>query len=143
MEGVCNYNAMVSMTTSFENLFGTMKFTSKTQEETFKEMFKCYFSDIPANFYRNQFDLATQYPGTSFEDWSSFLQHQAFDNWKSKQISIIASTETDVALAGGGLRDKESLNLLRARQDILATENADTKPTIIVMPESLFFKEDD
>lgn len=128
--------------TTFEDLFSTMKFRNPTEEITFKDMFACYFSDIPANFYRNQFDLATQYPGTSFEDWSRFLQHPAFDTWKSKQISIIANTSTDQALAGGGLKDKDSLNLLKARQDVLANENTDTKPTIIVIPESLFFKEE-
>ena len=128
--------------TNFEDLFSTFKFKTDKERSHFEDMFNNYLSDLPANFYRNQFDLAAQYPGTTYEEWAMFLQHQAFDSWKSKQISIIASTETDKALAGG-LRDKESVNLLKVRQEVLTNENAENKPTIIVMPESLFFKDSD
>lgn len=129
--------------TTFEDLFNSKKFKNDVEKDTFKEMFNNYISDLPANFYENQFTLASKYPGTDYELWSTFLQHSAFDTWKSKQISIIASTETDKALAGGGLKDKESLNLLKARQDVIESSNTSTKPVIIVMPTDLFFKEGD
>lgn len=126
---------------TFEQLFNTMKFTDVVEKANFKQMFTDYISDLPANFYLNQFELSSKYGNASYEDWTKFLQHQAFDAWKTKQVNLIASTETDKALAGG-LRDKESVNLLKARTEII---NSDTeaKPTIIVMPESLFFKEED
>lgn len=125
---------------SFEELFATMKFVDATEKAKFKDMFSSYVSELPENFYLNQFDLANKYSGTTYEDWVRFLQHQAFANWKAKQVNLVASTETDKALAGG-LRDKESVNLLKARTEII---NSDTevKPTIIVMPESLFYKGD-
>ncbi len=125
---------------SFEELFATMKFVNATEKTKFKDMFSSYVSELPENFYLNQFDLANKYSGTTYEDWVRFLQHQAFANWKAKQVNLVASTETDKALAGG-LRDKESVNLLKARTEII---NSDTevKPTIIVMPESLFYKGD-
>lgn len=127
---------------TFDTLFSTMKFTDANERKRMEIMFGAYVSDLPANFYRNQFDLATQVSGTSYTDWVKFLKHPAFDSWKSEQIAIIASTETDKALAGGGIRDKEAVNLLKVRQDILKEENAVEKPTVIVVPESLFFKED-
>lgn len=126
---------------TFEELFSSMKFVNPIEKSKFSKMFSSYVSELPENFYLNQFELANKYGGTSYEDWTKFLQHQAFDSWKSKQVNLIASTETDKALAGG-LRDKESVNLLKARSEII---NSDTevKPTIIVLPESLFFKGED
>lgn len=127
----------------FDDLFKTYPFQSDKERDVFADMFASYFSDLPANFYQNQFDLANKYPGTSYELWAEFLQHHPFDSWKSKQISIIASATTDKALSGEGMKDKDSLNLLRARTDILENENKEHKATIIVMPESLYFKDDD
>jgi hypothetical protein len=127
----------------FDDLFGTMKFTNAHERKKMEIMFDSYLSDLPANFYRNQFDLAAQVSGTTYTDWVNFLKHPAFDSWKSEQIAIIASTETDKALAGGGIRDKEAVNLLKVRQDILKDEKAVEKPTMVVIPESLFFREDD
>ena len=123
---------------TFEELFGTMKFDNLPEQATFRDMFSYYVGELPENFYLNQFELASKYTGTNYEDWTKFLQHQPFDSWKTKQVNLIASTETNKALAGG-LRDKESVNLLKARTEII---NSDTevKPTIIVMPDSLFFK---
>ena len=123
---------------TFEELFRSMKFVDLVEQTKFKNMFSSYVGELPENFYLNQFELANKYVGTNYEEWTKFLQHQAFDSWKTKQVNLIASTETDKALAGG-LRDKESVNLLKARTEII---NSDTevKPTIIVMPESLFFK---
>lgn len=126
---------------TFEELFNSMKFANDIEKDNFKTMFSCYVSELPENFYLNQFELASKYIGTDYEAWTKFLQHQAFDSWKTKQVNLIASTETDKALAGG-LRDKESVNLLKARTEIINTDT-EVKPTIIVIPESLFFKGDD
>jgi ribosomal protein L7Ae-like RNA K-turn-binding protein len=41
---------------------------------------------------------------------------------------------------GDDLGDKNALNLLKARQEVLRDEKKVEKPTIIVLPESLFFK---
>lgn len=128
---------------NFNELFGTMKFSSSLERNKMEIMFDNYISDLPANFYRNQFDLAAHIPGTTYLDWVKFLKHPAFDSWKSEQIAIIASTETDKALAGGGIKDKEAVNLLKVRQEVLKDEKSVEKPTVIVIPESLFFKEGD
>lgn len=129
--------------TSFNELFGSKKFRNEKEQDQFEDMFNNYISDLPANFYENQFTLANKYVGSDYESWAEFLQHPAFDTWKSKQINIIANTETDKALAGSGLRDKESLNLLKARQDVIESSNVTTKPTIIVMPMDLYFKDEE
>ena len=126
---------------TFSELFSSMKFIDDAERIKFDNMFSCYVSELPENFYLNQFELASKYGGTNYEDWTKFLQHQAFANWKTKQVNLVASTETDKALAGG-LRDKESVNLLKARTEIINTDT-DAKPTIIVIPESLYFKGDD
>ena len=99
--------------------------------------------NIPDNFYKNQFELSKEYVGSSYEDWVKILKHPAFDSWKAEQIAIIASTQTDKALAGGDLSDKEAINLLKVRQDVLKDEKKTEKPTIIVIPESLFFKDEE
>lgn len=125
----------------FEDLFSTMKFVDSTERLIFNGMFVSYTSDLPANFYLNQFELSSKYTGTSFEDWTKFLQHQPFDSWKTKQVNLIASTETNKALSGN-LRDKDSVTLLKARNEIIDSDT-EVKPTIIVMPESLFFKKED
>lgn len=126
---------------TFVELFSSMKFKDASEKAKFNEMFSYYVSELPENFYLNQFELTSKYAGTSYEDWTKFLQHQPFESWKTKQVNLIASTETDKALAGG-LRDKESVNLLKARTEIINTDT-EVKPTIIVMPESLYFKEGD
>ena len=124
---------------SFSELFSTMAFKSDAERRNFEDMFDFYMSDLPKNFYKNQFDLEKDDPGSSYEDWVRFLKHPAFDSWKASQVAVIASTQTDQALAGGDMRDKDALNLLKARQDILKEENSGQKPTIIVIPESLFY----
>lgn len=126
---------------TFKELFNSMKFVDSAEKDKFEDMFSFYVGELPENFYLNQFELANKYPGTTYEEWTRFLQHQAFDNWKTKQVNLIASTETDKALAGG-LRDKESVNLLKARTEIINTDT-EVKPTVIVIPESLFFKEEE
>ena len=128
---------------TFETLFGTMKFNNTTERKKLQILFENYMDDLPANFYLNQFDLAKKYAGSSYEEWVRILTYPAFDSWKSSQIAIIATTQTDKALAGGeDLGDKNALSLLKARQEVLKDEKKVEKPTIIVIPESLFFKED-
>lgn len=128
----------------FDKLFGTMKFTNSTDRKRIKILFEEYMKNIPENFYKNQFELAADCPGSTYEDWVRILKHPAFDSWKSEQIAIIATTSTDKALAGGtDIDDKGALSLLKMRQEVLASENKVEKPTIIVIPESLFFKKED
>ena len=130
--------------TIFEQLLGTMKFTDMAERKHFEVLLKDYMSDLPANFYLNQFDLSAKYAGSEYADWVRILKHPSFNTWKSEQIAIIATTSTDRALAGGSdLEDRDALNLLRARKDVLEAEKHVDKPTVIVIPESLFFTEDD
>ena len=129
--------------TKFEELFSTMSFKSDIERKKLEILFESYMEDIPANFYKNQFELTTDYPGSTYEEWVKILKHPAFNSWKSEQITIIATTQTDKALAGGDdMVSKDALNLLKIRQDVLKDEKKIDKPTIIVLPESLFFKEE-
>ena len=126
---------------TFENLFGTMKFVNSSERKKISILFEEYLKDLPDNFYLNQFDLAKKYEGSSYEEWVKILTYPAFDSWKAQQIALIAATSTDKALAGGDdLGDKNALNLLKARHEVLRDETKVEKPTIIVLPESLFFK---
>ena len=127
----------------FETLFSTMKFKNDFEKKKISLLFNEYMQNIPDNFYKNQFELSKEYVGSSYEDWVKILKHPAFDSWKAEQIAIIASTQTDKALAGGDLSDKEAINLLKVRQDVLKDEKKTEKPTIIVIPESLFFKDEE
>jgi hypothetical protein len=100
-------------------------------------------SDIPDNFYLDQFSLSKKYPETLYTDWVRILRHPAFSTWKQEQIAIIATTATDKALAGGEENaSSTTLNLLKMRQDVLNSEKKIEKPTIIVLPDCLFFKEE-
>ena len=128
----------------FDKLFSTMTFKSKFDRMKLEEMFNSYMENIPENFYKNQFDLAKAYPGTDYADWVRILRHPAFDTWKAEQIAIIATTSTDRALAGGeDVNEKNALTLLKMRQEVLSNEKKVEKPTVIVIPESLFFKKED
>lgn len=126
----------------FEDLFSTMAFANDTERKKIKILFENYMDNIPDNFYKNQFELAKEYPGSTYNEWVKILKHPAFDTWKSEQIAIIATTQTDKALAGGDVLDKEALNLLKVRQDVLKEEKKVEKPTIIVIPNDLFFREE-
>ena len=126
----------------FEDLFSTMSFANDTERKKIKILFENYMDNIPDNFYKNQFELAKEYPGSTYNEWVKILKHPAFDTWKSEQIAIIATTQTDKALAGGDVLDKEALNLLKVRQDVLKEEKKVEKPTIIVIPNDLFFREE-
>lgn len=128
----------------FNELFSTMAFSSSSERIKLQVLFENYMENIPDNFYKNQFELAKDYPGSTYEEWVKILKHPAFNTWKAEQIAIIATTQTDKALAGGeDVVDKEALNLLKIRQEVLKDEKKVDKPTIIVLPESLFFKGDD
>lgn len=138
----CNklYIKEVKYMVNFDAIFGTMKFKDQVERKKFEVMFDIYIKDLPDNFYKNQFELAKE-TSTDYNDWVKFLTHPSFENWKSEQIAIIATTQTDKALAGGeDLQDKNALSLLKARQDILKNENKTDKATIIVLPDSLFFE---
>lgn len=129
--------------TNFETLFKTMKFKDKVEQKTLETLFNFYMQDIPTNFYLNQFELAEKYTGSSYEDWVKVLTYPAFNSWKSEQIALIATTQTDKALAGGeDMSDKNALSLLQARQKILEPKDKTTKPTVIVLPKELFFTEE-
>ena len=125
----------------FNTICSTMKFKNDAEKKKIELLFNNYMEDIPDNFYCNQFELVEKYPGSTYEEWVKLLKHPAFDTWKAEQIAIIATTQTDKALAGGSLVDKEAVNLLKIRQDVLKDEKKTEKPTVIVIPESLFFKE--
>jgi hypothetical protein len=126
----------------FDRLFATYDFTSAKDRKLIESLFHMYMSEIPENFYENQFSLAKKYPGTNYEDWVRILKHPAFGSWKAEQIAIIATTSTDKALAGQDDSGRDTLNLLKMRQDVLNQEKKTEKPTIIVIPEELFFRED-
>lgn len=126
----------------FNRLFATYDFTSAKDRKLIESLFNMYMSEIPENFYENQFSLAKKYPGTNYEDWVRILKHPAFGSWKAEQIAIIATTSTDKALAGQDDSGRDTLNLLKMRQDVLNQEKKTEKPTIIVIPEELFFRED-
>lgn len=126
----------------WSTLFGTFKFKNTADRIMLKDMFETYMSDIPKNFYRNHFELQAEYEDTTYEDWLRIITHPAFDSWKAKQIAIIASTTTDKALAGGSI-DQNALSVLKMRQEVLNAEKKVEKPTIIVIPESLFFKDEE
>lgn len=126
----------------FNKLFATMSFKDSKERKKFEGLFELYMSDIPDNFYVDQFSLSKKYEGTSYEDWVRILRHPAFNTWKSEQIAIIATTATDKALAGGDENSAGALNLLKMRQDVLNSEKKIEKPTIIVLPQSLFFEEE-
>lgn len=124
----------------FEKLFNSMKFIDTMDKMKIQTLFDAYMENLPDNFYKNQFDLAKEYGG-GFDDWVRILNHPAFDTWKAEQIALIAKTTTDKALAGGDdISDKNALPLLKTRLDVLKDERKAEKPTIIVLPESLFFK---
>jgi hypothetical protein len=122
-------------------MFATMNFTSSKERRRIEDMFNSYMSDLPQNLYENQFSLQTKYEGTAYQDWVRILKHPAFDTWKQQQIAIIATTSTDRALAGIDT-NKDTLSLLKMRQEVLNSEKSVEKPTIIVLPEELFFRGD-
>lgn len=125
----------------FDRIFATMKFSSSKERKLYEDMFNLYLGDLPDNFYENHFSLAKKYPGTEYERWMKILTHPAFDTWKQSNIAVIATTSTDRALAGVD-SNKDTLSLLKLRQDVLNAEKTAEKPTIIVLPSELFFKED-
>ena len=118
-----------------------MAFSNPSEKIKLQILFENYMENIPDNFYKNQFELAKDYPGSTYEEWVKILKHPTFNSWKSEQITIIATTQTDKALAGGDdVVNKEAFNLLKIRQEVLKDEKKTEKPTIIVIPESLFFE---
>lgn len=129
--------------TDFDTLFKTMKFKDKVEKKTIETLFNLYMSDIPDNFYLNQFQLKDKYTGSSYEDWVKVLTYPAFNSWKSEQIALIASTQTDKALAGGeDMSNKDALSLLQARQKILEPKDKGNKQVVIVLPKELFFTDE-
>ena len=126
----------------FDTLFKGMKFTDSAERDKYETLFNAYMDGLPENFYKNQFDLSKEIGG-EFSDWVKILSFDTFKSWKAEQIAIIANTKTDEALAGGeSLGNKDVLPLLKVRQDILKEEKASDKPPMVVLPESLFFNED-
>lgn len=123
----------------FDSMFATMSFSSSKERRRIEDMFDSYMSDLPQNLYENQFSLQNKYEGTAYQDWVRILTHPAFDTWKQQQIAIIATTSTDRALAGVDT-NKDTLSLLKMRQEVLNSEKTAEKPTIIVLPEELFFR---
>ena len=127
----------------FNKLYKSMSFKDNLDMLKIRDLFDSYLGDLPNNFYKKQFELSKEFGG-DYNDWVRILNHPAFDTWKAEQIALIAKTTTDKALAGGeDMSDKIALPLLKTRMDVLKEEGKTEKPTIIVLPESLFFKEDD
>jgi hypothetical protein len=126
----------------FEELFQTMEFTDTSERLKIKILFEEYMKGIPDNFYLNQFELQEKYTGTTYADWYKILTHTPFKTFRDKQVSIIVETSTNKALGGQMDLDKDALNLLKMKKDIVQSESSSQKPIIIVIPESLYFKEE-
>lgn len=126
----------------FEDLFNSMKFKDTIEERRLSLLFTEYISDLPDNFYLNQFDLQKKYDGSTYEDWVRILTHPAFNSWKNSQVTLIAETSTDRALASGDLVDKDAVNLLKIKKDVLDDSKKESKPVIIVIPESMYFTDE-
>lgn len=127
----------------FNDVFQTMEFKNAIERKTFETLFDLYMSDLPANFYANQFELQKKYAGTKFEQWVKMLEHLPFKNWKDKQVSLIVEANTNKALGGDMDLDREALNVLKLKKDIVEQEGSAELPTIIVIPESLYMKGED
>jgi len=126
----------------FDQLFQTMEFVDSAEKLKIKILFEEYMKDIPANFYLNQFELQNKYIGSTYTDWYKILTHTPFKMFRDKQVSIIVETSTNRALGGDMSLDKDALNLLKMKKDIVEAESTSQKPIVIVIPESLYFKED-
>jgi hypothetical protein len=126
----------------FEELFQTMEFLDTSQKLKLKILFEEYMKGIPDNFYLNQFELQNKYIGSQYQDWYKLLTHTPFKTFRDKQVSIIVETNTNKALGGQMDLDKDALNLLKMKKDIVQAETGSQKPVIIVIPESLYFKEE-
>jgi hypothetical protein len=127
----------------FNEVFSSMQFKNPIEQKVFENLFNMYMSDLPANFYANQFELQKKYTGTKFEQWVKMLEHLPFKNWKDKQVSLIVEANTNKALGGDMDLDREALNVLKLKKDIVADEGSAQLPTIIVIPESLYIKDED
>lgn len=126
----------------FEELFQTMEFKDTSERLKIKILFDEYMKGIPDNFYLNQFELQEKYTGTVYSDWYNILTHTPFKTFRDKQVSIIVETSTNKALGGQMDLDKDALNLLKMKKDIVQSESSSQKPIILVIPESLYFKEE-
>lgn len=126
----------------FNQLFSTFEFKDNIDKTKLEAMLKLYLSDLPENFYKTQFDLANDYPQTNYQDWVRFLQHPPLKNWVSQQLNVIVEANTNKALGKDDVKDKDAINILRMRKEVIETDNASQKPTIIVIPESLFMKDE-
>jgi len=126
----------------FDTLYANMRFQDESERDKFRILFNSYMENLPANFYKDQFTLAKEIGG-DYSDWVTLLSWDIFKAWKNEQISIIASVKTDEALAGNeSLANKETLPLLKVRQDILKEEKTSDKPPMVILPESLFFSDE-
>lgn len=125
----------------FDTLYANMNFQDESEREKLNILFNGYMDNLPDNFYKDQFTLAKEIGG-DYSDWVTLLSWDTFRAWKNEQIAIIASVKTDEALAGNeSLANKETLPLLKVRQDILREEKSSDKPPMVILPESLFFSD--
>lgn len=126
----------------FDTLFSTFEFKDNIEKTKMKAMLQLYLDNLPDNFYKTQFELAKDYPQTNYQDWVKFLQHPPLKQWVSQQLNVIVEANTNKALGKDDVRDKDAINILRMRKEVIETDNATQKPTIIVIPESLYMKKE-
>jgi hypothetical protein len=126
----------------FDDLFQTMEFIDTPEKLKIKILFDEYMKGVPSNFYLNQFELQEKYIGSTYSDWYKILSHTPFKTFRDKQVALIVETSTNRALGGDINLDKDALNLLKMKKDIVTAETSNQKPVVIVVPESLYFKEE-
>ena len=75
-------------------------------------------------------------------DRDNSSQSVDFSN-KSDYEYVFDGGITEPSKTSGDVDEKSALNLLKMRQEVLNTEKKVEKPTIIVIPESLYFKKEE
>lgn len=128
----------------FDDLFKGMRFKNEMERSKLVMFFNEYMTDIPANFYLDQFELQAKYPGSTYLEWLALLTHEPFNVWKATQINMIAQSKVDKALAGSDdITDRETMATLKTRKEILDAAKEVAKDTFVVLPEALWLKGED
>ena len=112
-----------------QSLKESMHINEATKENMIR-LAELYLSDMKSNMTKDQFELSDKYPGTTADEWTTFLVDRVVSNYISKHKNALLKVRAELNLADPYAKNKrDNLTLLQRLDD---KEKQDKQDIVII-----------
>ena len=110
-------------------------------KEKYINLAACFLEDMQLNIFRNQFQLAKNYPDYSVDEWNDFLNDRIVKVYITKHKRTLLKASAEDNLANPLAKNKrDNLKLI---ENLQAQEDSENAHNIVIMRVPNIYDEDD